>query len=65
MIFAKRIDFRHLEKTDIEKSFQLIDKRKSTIQQFLKNAKILQFSENVTQEQIINYIFKRQNDFAT
>ena len=64
MIFAKRIDSRHFEKIDIEKSFQLIDKRKSTIRQFLKNAKVLQFSKNFTQKQIINHIFKRQNDFA-
>ena len=64
MIFAKKIDFRHFEKIDIEKSFQLTDKRKSATRQFLKNAKILQLSKNFTQKQIINHIFKRQNDFA-
>ena len=65
MISAKKIDFRHFEKIDTEKSFQLIDKRKSTARQFLKNAKVLQLSNNSTQEQVINHIFKRQNDFAT
>ena len=65
MIFAKKIDFRHFEQFDIEKSFQLIDKRKLIIRQFLKNSEILQFSKNFTQKQIINHIFKRQNDFAT
>ena len=65
MISIKKIDFDYFEQFDIEKSFQLIDKRKLSTRQFLNNSKNLQFSKNFTQKQIINHIFKRQNNFAT
>ena len=64
MIFVKRIDSRHFEQIDDEKSSKLTSKHKSISRQFLKITEVLQFFANFTQQQIINHILKKQNDFA-
>ena len=64
MTSAKKIDFRHFEQTDDEKSLELTFKHKSTSRQSLKIAKVISLFANFTQEQVINHILRRQNDFA-